>query len=205
MDYPVTSIIAIVTILVSLAALNDQALWHRLMFSPYRAGRQGEWYRVFTHAFVHADIFHLILNMYVLWNFGRAVEAAFAINYGAKGIYLFVLLYLGGILFATTPGFAKHIDNSNYLSLGASGAVSAVVFSFILISPDTRLMLLFLPIPIPAYIFGVLYLLLEFYLDRRGGSRVAHDAHFWGAVFGIVFTSAVDIDFLLNFLDHFGG
>jgi len=200
----VTAIIVIGTAIVSLAALNDKALQYRLMFSPYRVTQMREWPRTFTHAFVHADLFHLLFNMYVLWNFGELVEKTFVALYGAKGVYLYVLLYVGGIFFATIPAFSKHSQNDTYWSLGASGAVSAVLFSFILMYPDVPLMLLFLPIPIPAWIFGIGYLALEYYLDKRGGGRVAHDAHFWGALFGLGFTAATDFDLVLNFISHFG-
>jgi membrane associated rhomboid family serine protease len=202
-EFPVTTVVAIATVLVSFGAFNDRSLMYRLIFNPYRAARQGELYRAFTHAFIHADIFHLILNMYVFWQFGRLVELELSLEYGNKGEYLYALLYLGGILFATLPGFAKHNNNEGYNSLGASGAVAAVIFAFILIHPNTELFLLFLPIPVPAYIFGVCYLALEFFLDRRGGSYIAHDAHFWGAIFGIVFMSIVDINLLTNFIDQF--
>ena len=136
------------------------------MFSPYNARHLNQWYRVITHAFIHADYMHLLFNMFVLYSFGMTqqsdevhrlisqdpayaqflgLEDRFEYEFGNKGILSFLLLYIGGFLFATLPGFQKHSDNPNYLSLGASGAVSAVLFSYILINPTASLQILFLP------------------------------------------------------------
>ena len=193
----------LVTIVASFATFERPATKFNLLFSPYLAQR-GEWYRVITHAFIHADVMHLVFNMFVLYNFGYYVEDLFMLYHGdAKGEYFYAVLYVGGILFATLPGFAKHSENDSYFSLGASGAVAAVVFAFILMEPSRDLYLLFLPIPIPAFIFGIAYLALEFYLDKRGQGRVAHDAHFWGAIFGFVFTGMLDTSRFSEFFTNF--
>jgi membrane associated rhomboid family serine protease len=141
--------------------------------------------------------------MYVLYGFGQHVETAFIVLYGKTGMYLYLLLYVGGVVFATLPAFYRHRNNDHYYSLGASGAVASVIFCFIMMAPDAGLYLMFIPIPIPAYIFGVGYLALEYYLDKRGQGRVAHDAHFFGAVFGIIFITILDYRYLTNFLSHF--
>lgn len=170
------------------------------MFSPYRVKHHGEWYRAFTHAFIHKDYMHLFFNMFVLYNF-QIVEEAFNYYFDAKGIPLFITFYVGGFLCATIPSLIKHGDNDSYWSLGASGAVSAVVFGFILLAPLEPLYLLFIPIGIPSVIFGALYLGFEYYMDQKGGSNVAHDAHIWGALFGLTFLIILKFDFLKNFID----
>ena len=117
---------------------------------------------------------------------------------------MFAILYMMGILFATLLSLFKHKDNPGYNSLGASGAVMAVLFAFILMHPENRLGLLLLPgIEIPAYIFGPIILAVEYGMSKRGGTGIAHDAHFAGAIFGVLFITAVDYQYLLNFFKHF--
>lgn len=157
-------------------------------FNSYQVFHRKEYYRILTHALIHGDFFHLFVNMLVLWSFGMVVEQGFTALFGAKGLIYFVVLYLGGILVASLPGLARHRDNPSYNAIGASGAVSAVLFSAIIWSPTSSIYLMFIPIPIPAFIFGPLYLAYEIYMDRRGGTRNAHDAHYWGAMYGIAFT-----------------
>jgi len=198
-----------VAVIVSLQSFSNKSLFYKLSFSPYEAKQRGKWYKTITHGFVHADYMHLLFNMYVLYMFGQTVEIGagegvngFVKHFGNKGHYLYLLLYFGGLLFATLPAFYKHSDNPSYVSIGASGAVSAVVFSFIILNPTIELFLLFLPIPIPGVVFGLLYLGLEAYMDRRGGSKIAHDAHFWGAIFGIIFTILIDLTLLKTFVEQ---
>ena len=193
--------IIITTVIASLYAFNDPSLKYKLMFSPYRATQQGEWYRSFTHAFIHSDYMHLFFNMYVLYGFGQ-IEEIYGYLFEEKGWYYYVLLYLGGILFATLPSMLKHRDNDSYWSLGASGAVSAVLFSFIVILPTAGLHLFFIPIPIPAFIVGLGYLAYEYAMDKRSGGRIAHDAHFYGALFGIIFTLAIDYTLAEKFINQ---
>lgn len=186
----ITIIIVIATAIASLGAFNDQSLLYKLMYSPYRAKR-GEWYRIISHAFVHADSTHLFINMFVLWMFGTLMESTFDVVSPGNGKMLFMGLYFGGVLFASIPAMVKHSDNDSYWSLGASGAVSAVIFSYVLFYP-TEVVYLFFVIPIPAILFGILYLVYEYYMDKRGRGNVAHDAHFWGALFGIIFVLILD-------------
>ena len=127
--------------------------------------------------------------MYVLYSFGGFVESVLVEGYvnsssgisvggfGNVGYLYFVSLYLGVLLFATVPSLKKHGDNPGYLAVGASGAVSAIVFSSIILYPTGGMGLLFIPIRIPSFIFGVLYLLAEQYMSKKGGTRIAHDAH----------------------------
>jgi len=198
----ITLVVIIITALISIAAFNDRNLQYKLMYSPYRVKHHGEWYRVITHAFIHKDWMHLLFNMFVLYQFGEIIEQTLIGIYDVKGSYYFVVLYLGGFLFATIPAMIKHSENDSYWSLGASGAVSAVIFGFILFYPTQKLMLIFLPIPMPAVLLGLLYLSFEIYMDKKGGSGIAHDAHLWGALFGIVYLIALNFNNLVNFIDQ---
>ena len=154
-----------------------------LMLIPYRCHDQSEWHRVLTHAFVHAAWMHLAFNMFVLYEFGNTVER----DLGHMGWFGLPFLYVAGIVGGAIPALGKHKYNRNYRSLGASGAVSAVLMSFILLHPDTTL-LLFLVIPVPAVLAGVLFFWYESRMDKRSSGRIAHDAHLGGALVGVVWT-----------------
>lgn len=188
-----------VTIVISAKAFNDNDFKWKWMFNPYQVVHNKEWYRSFSHAFIHADWTHLLFNMFVLFSFGTILEDLLRINYGPKGYLYFVCLYIGGIFFSTILSMKRHKDDMHYNSLGASGAVMAVLFAFVMMMPSADLMLIFLPIPIPAYIMGPLILVAEYYMGKRGGTGIAHDAHFSGAIFGIVFMAAIDFNLVLDF------
>jgi len=201
----VTYLLLAATILISVIAMENQSLKRRLMLNPHDVIHYQKWYRCFTHAFIHADWMHLGFNMFVLYSFGELLEMQLIAFYGLKGHFYMALLYLTGILFSSVFSIAKHKDNPAYNALGASGAVMAVLFAFILINPTVELQLLFLPIPIKAYIFGPLILLFEYIMSKRGGTGIAHDAHFAGAIYGVIFISFVDYHFLLDFFKQFAG
>lgn len=208
----VTYLLLAATIFISVRAMNDDTLKRRLMLNPYDVIHHKKWYRCFSHAFVHGDFLHLGFNMYVLYMFGvemnsnlyahKSLEPDLVDTFGAKGYLYFTCLYVGGILFSSVISLRKHKDNPYYNSLGASGAVMAVVFGYIILNPDARLGLLFLPFYIPAYIFGPILLGIEYFMGKRGGTGIAHDAHFAGAVFGILFIIALDYNYLLNFFNQ---
>ncbi len=183
-----TLTIIVIIGLVSLAAFQNRSLMAKLMFNAYLVKHSNEWYRVVTHAFIHSGWMHLFVNMWVLYIFGGMVEDAYSAYRGSMGTAGYIALYLGGILFATLPSYKRHQDNFNYNAVGASGAVAAVLFSAIYFAPTMNLYLMFIPIPIPAVIFGIGYLALEWYLDKKSNDNIAHDAHFWGAAFGFTFS-----------------
>ncbi len=205
MAVSLTILIIAITVLVSFASFNNEELNYKLPFSPYLVRHENEWWRVITHAFVHADHMHLFFNMYVFYNFGELIEKTLKYTYGdlTGGIY-FLGLYFGGIIFATLPSFQKHSDNLMYRSVGASGAVSAVLFAFIMVYPTAPLNLMLIPIPIPAYIMGALYLAFETYSNNNRNTNIAHDAHLAGAVFGIVYMLVLDFDVLPRFINQIG-
>lgn len=195
----ITFIIIVITVVISLSALNNRTLFDKLLFQPFVMHDGREWYRFVTHAFVHGGIMHLLVNMYVLWMFGSAVEAAFGEVTGRDPLFAFLALYLGGIILSSVPGYFKYRQTPAYRAVGASGATSAVVFAFILLHPDTKLMLIFLPVPMAAWIFGGLYLLYEWYMSRRGGDNIAHDAHYFGALYGVAYTAVLVPQAIPNF------
>ncbi|NCG30220.1 MAG: rhomboid family intramembrane serine protease [Bacteroidetes bacterium] len=195
-----TLFIVLANALVSITALNNRDLFLKLDFQPYLIQRNNQWYRFISHAFVHADWGHLAVNMYVLYQFGKLVETYYEQLFPGMWQVYFVLMYLGGILFSTIPGYARNKENFNYHGVGASGAVSAVVFSFILMEPMAPLGIIFIPISMPAIVFGLLYLALEVYLDRNIKSNIAHSAHYFGGLFGVVFTVLIEPELVLQYL-----
>lgn len=183
---PLTLLLLAATALVSMAAFGNQRLFGALLFEPFAIRERAQWHRFITHAFVHANWAHLLVNLFVLFTFGQHVERALAGITPASGL-VFGLLYLGGIVFSALPGYRRHAANPDYRAVGASGAVSAVLFAYIMMTPTNGIRFLFFPQPVPAWVFGALYLAYSWHMDRRGGDNVAHDAHFFGALFGIVF------------------
>lgn len=195
MTFTLLKIIIIVTVIVSLNAFKDNTLLDKLIYSPYRSKHNREYYRMLGHILIHADSTHLIFNMMSLYFLGSLLEQEFMFQYGGlNGEIHFLVLYILGGLFATLIPYMRNQDNPNYRSLGASGAVSAVIFAAIIWNPTMELGLLFIPIPIPAYIFGPLYLAFEYWADRRGNTGIAHDAHIGGAIFGILYVLIINID-----------
>ncbi|MCF8330894.1 MAG: rhomboid family intramembrane serine protease [Bacteroidales bacterium] len=183
-----TLLFIIITVIVSLLAFSNRELFDRLKFNAHAVAYNKNYYRFFSYGLLHADLVHLLINMFVLYSFGRFVESDFIAIYGkAEGIFLYVLLYIGSIAFSTLPSLGKHKDDIMYNAVGASGAVSAVIFASILIRPSSKIGLILLPIPIPSPVFGILFLIFSAYMARRGKDNIGHDAHFWGALFGFVF------------------
>jgi membrane associated rhomboid family serine protease len=146
--------------------------------------RQNQWYRIITHAFIHADWVHLIFNMIALWSFGGFVYNSLDAM-TASPVLHFMAMYFGAILFSSISDMLKHRDHQYYASLGASGAVSAVIFFSILLNPWTLIYVFF--IPCPGIVFGVLYLAYSNYMSKKGGDIINHDAHFYGSVFGLLY------------------
>lgn len=189
-----------ITVVVSILAFNNTVLFERFKFSPYTIKHRKEEWRFVSYGLIHAGWLHLLINMWVLYSFGSLVERVFKLNYGIKGIFYYLLFYVGGILFSVLFDFGKYKDNVYYSAVGASGAVSAVVFSSILIYPVGSLYLFPIPFPIPSWLFGVLYLVYMVYMQKKGRDNIGHSAHFWGAVFGMVLTVILIPHVLSNFM-----
>ncbi len=189
MELSITVIIVIVTAFVSIGGLSNPKVIDDLIFYP-PAIRRHQYYRFITHGFIHADLFHLIFNMIALYSFGESVEKTLFSHpcvFGANGKWFFLLLYFAGLIVASLPDYFRFRDSYHFRSLGASGAVSAVIFAAITLLPQLPINFLFIPIDIPGFIFAIIYLFASAYLDKRGGGKINHSAHLWGALFGIVF------------------
>jgi membrane associated rhomboid family serine protease len=200
MSISITLIIAIITVLVSISAFSNQRMMDQLIFYP-PAVKRGQWYRFFSCGLIHADFGHLIFNMLALYLFGHGsrietpegvyqtgVEFQFAYIFGDKGKFIYFGMYVLALAASLLPTYLNNKDNYHYRSLGASGAVSAVVFAGILFSPLTGIGLFFIPVYIAGFIFGILYLIVSNLLDRKGGGNINHSAHIFGALFGVGFT-----------------
>lgn len=171
------------------------------MFSPSEISQKGQWYRFISHAFIHANWEHLIFNMLTFFFFGVFVEQAFDYFFGNKGTILFLMEFLLAGIASSIPSYLKHKSNYSYSAVGASGAVSAILFTSILLNPLNKIYFFFIPIGIPAFIFGILYLIYSAYMSKRKVDNIGHDAHFWGAVFGIIFPLAFKFDLLYGFIN----
>lgn len=184
----ITLIIIVLTCLVSFSAFSNEKLMNDLIFYPPAISRNNQWYRFFTCGLLHADFFHLLFNMYAFYLFGTAVERAFVQIFGTTGKMVYLAMYILALGACLIPTYNKNKDNSAYRSLGASGAVSAVIFVYIVLDPLNGLGLIIIPrLYVAGFIFGALYLAISSWLDKRGGGNINHSAHIYGAVFGVLF------------------
>ena len=211
----ITYLIIASTVLVSMMAFNNGDLMYKLKHWPYAEARRGEYYRWLGAGFLHADWMHLIFNMMTLYFFGAdqrpaswkeegigfpGVEGWFTQTFPQAGSLLYLAFYLVAIAVASVGTYMKHRDNPAFASIGASGAVSAVLYAAILMNPTMSLYLFFIPIPIPGFIYGVLYLWYSSHSSRRGGDGIDHLAHFYGAVFGFTFPLLIQPGLFLDFV-----
>jgi len=200
----ITILIVILSVLISVAAFRREELFNKLDLSPARIVHQKEYYRIFTHAFLHADYFHLGINMLVLYSFGRYVEQIFSQLESAglifSGPFFYILLYVIGIGLASVSTISRHRNKESYSAVGASGAVSAIVFSYIFFAPLEKIYF-YMVLPIPGILFGGLYLVYSSYMSRRKSDNINHSAHFWGAVVGFVFPILLEPSLFMVFLE----
>jgi membrane associated rhomboid family serine protease len=193
-----TLILIIITVGISWYAWQNPSLLDKWVMDPVRVSKYNEYYRFITSGFIHADVGHLIFNMFSLYFFGEAMEMFLGQIFGSGGSIYYLVLFIAGIVVSDIPTFLKHRKNSGYKSLGASGGVSALLFAFILLAPLQKVCLYF-AICIPGFIFGLIYLAYSFYESRKMGGRVNHDAHIYGAIFGILFMAVVLPETVPNF------
>ena len=197
MELTITLVIILLTTLISLTAMNNEKIINDLIFWPPMIQKRKQYYRFVTSGFLHADFGHLAFNMITLYFFGRVMEVFFVTHIGKTGYLLF---YLAGIAVSEIPSYIKNRNNYHYRSLGASGAVTAILFSFILLAPWETLYVFFFPVP--AIIFAVLYIGYTIYMNNKGGDYINHSAHLWGAIYGIVFTLVMQPGVLPHFVQQ---
>lgn len=183
---PISYIIVGLTTLVSLYAFRDQTVMRRLIMNPYVVASRKEYFRFITSGFIHKDHMHLIFNMLSLFFFGTAVEQQFAFIFGTRAELYFILLYVLGIIVSDIPSYFKHRANPGYNSLGASGGVASVIFVFIILRPLDKICLYF-ALCVEGFILGALYLIFSYYQGRKANDNINHDAHLFGALFGLLF------------------
>eukprot|EP01132_Coremiostelium_polycephalum_P018410 gene18410-21948_t len=176
---PVASIIFVFTLVTSIYAFNDHVLFGKFMLHPYSVYRRNKVYTLVTSGLIHSNWMHLFFNMFTFYAFAFKLEATI-------GHWQFGLLYFLGLVLSDIPSVIKHKDDFWYNSLGASGAISAVLFSFILFSPLSTIGIFPIPFGIPAVLFGVLYLVYCWYMSRNSRDNINHDAHLFGAITGII-------------------
>ncbi len=194
----VTLAIIVLTCLISYKGFKDRNFFNLLKHHPFSEKRNKEWYRMLTSGFLHGDFGHLLLNMIVLLSFGNFVESYFVYTFGGSlGRILYLLMYLTCIIAADLPTYFKHLDNQYYASIGASGAVAGVLFISILYQPLSPVYLMF-AIPIKGIIFGVLYLIYESWAAKNAKDNIGHDAHFFGALYGMLFIIVANYAFQIN-------
>jgi membrane associated rhomboid family serine protease len=183
----ITLLILVFTLVVSIWAFSAPSLQQRLIFNAFIVHRDGQWYRLLTCGFIHGDWLHLIVNMMVFYSFGSQVELIYGSLFGEQALWYFIMLYFGGIVLSILPSYYKHRQDPGYNSLGASGGVAAIVFTSILFNPLQKIYLYGL-IGLPGILMGCAYLVYSIYMSRRGGGNINHNAHLWGAVYGVVYT-----------------
>ena len=201
----ITLIIVIITSLVSIAAFLRRPLFDRFDLSPHQLVRKRQYYRIFTHAFLHADYVHLIINMLVFYSFGTAVERIFH-ELQQEGVigsaaFTYILLYLVSIILSSLSTVVRYRNDEHYSAVGASGAVSAILFTYIFFAPLQKIYF-YAVLPIPGIVFGILYLLYSSYMSRRSKDNINHAAHFWGAVAGFLFPLFLEPGMFRVFMDQ---
>ena len=210
MMFSITVSIIVLTCLVSFSAFGNERIKENLLFWPAEVDSRKQFYRFLTYGFVHGDLMHLGFNMISLYSFGEYVEKylfSYPHIFGSQNKIFYFALYILALIVSAIPDYIMQRNNFAYRALGASGAVSAVIFAGITLNPTIPINLFFIPIDIPGYIFGFLFLALSVYLARKGADNIGHRAHFSGAIFGVLFTIIAvrvhsNFDVIKAFLDQ---
>jgi membrane associated rhomboid family serine protease len=205
-----TIIIIIFTAVISFMAFSNQKLVNDLIFYVKPVREKNEWFRFVSCGFIHADIGHLAFNMISLYMFGELVEDQFAIFFGSLSKLIYVVFYITALIVCLIPTYIKNRNNDYYRSLGASGAVSAIVFAGIFLYPTAKIGIFIIPPIIPGFIFAPIYLMISALLAKKGGDNINHSAHIWGAIYGVVFlivstTSLSNVDVITSFTEQVKG
>jgi membrane associated rhomboid family serine protease len=182
----ITFILIGITVLISMAAFSNENLMRSFIMNPYFISQHKQYYRFITSGFIHKDHLHLLMNMFSFYFFGSAIEQVFKIIFGATGGLYFIALYILAIIVSDIPTFFKHRNNVRYNSLGASGGVAAVIFAFIIFEP-LQSICIYIALCMPGFILGFLYIIFSYYQGKRSRDNINHDAHLYGAAFGMLF------------------
>lgn len=202
MDLSITVLLIILTSGISIYGFNKPEFLHRWMFIPYQMKNHGEWERFVTSGFIHKDYMHLIFNMFTFYFFGGVVEQVLSYKFGViVGGVIFVVFYILGIVISDIPTYLKNQDNSYYRALGASGGTSATVFASIIILPLSDICL-FGIICLPGFILGALFLIYSYFKGKNQADAINHDAHLYGAIFGIIFILIISPSSAITFLEQ---
>ncbi len=202
MDLSITVILIILTAITSIYGFNNSAFLERCLFIPYQIKKYGQWDRFITSGFIHKDYMHLLFNMFTFYFFGGVVEQLLAYKFGLIiGGIVFVAFYLLAIIIADIPTYLKNQDKSYYRALGASGGTSATVFASIIILPLSDICL-FGILCLPGFILGALFLIYSYFKGKNQDDAINHDAHLYGAVFGIIFILIISPSSAMTFFDE---
>lgn len=198
----ITYLLIAVIVITSFYAWNKPDVFQKWLMNPYLINKQREYHRFLTSGLIHSNYGHLFLNMLALFFFGRNVEMVFGYILGPSGKIILIIFFLLGIVVSDIPTYLKYKHLPHYNSLGASGGVSALVFSSIMFFPLQKIYIMFIPFGIPGFIIGILYLAYSYYQSKKMSDGINHDAHFYGAVFGVVFTIIISPGSLANFINE---
>jgi len=197
----ITYIIIGFTVAISLYAFQNQVVMRRLILNPFVVAHRNEYFRFITSGFIHKDHMHLLFNMLSLYFFGGVVEQQFNLLFDSRADLYFILLYVLGIIVSDFPSFMKHKNNPAYNSLGASGGVSSVIFAFIILRPLDDICLYFY-LCVDGFILGTLYLIFSYYQGRKANDNINHDAHLFGALFGLLFITIIHPQAIPEFFEQ---
>lgn len=186
---------------VSLLGFSNHILFSKFLFKPYSILKNKEWYRFISSAWLHADYMHLLVNLFVLYSFGNYLEYFLNVYYEEQSLVLYLFLFLGSIVISHIPSYVKHKSNYNYEAVGASGGVSGILFAYILINPLSMLEL-YLFIPIPAIVFGILYLWYSYYMSKKNIDNIGHEAHIYGALGGMMLITIIKPEIWVSFFNQ---
>ncbi len=185
------------TAIISFLAFSNVDIISKSIFYPYDIKRKNEWFRFISHGFIHADMQHLFFNMFTFFFFGPYLEQIFSQVFGTK--LFFIFYYILALILSSVYSYFKHKDDAYYRALGASGAISAILFSFILFDPWHIIYIYVLPVP--GIIYALFFVGYSIYMGKKNIDNVGHDAHLWGAVFGFIFPIVAKPSILPYFIE----
>ena len=185
MNFSTTNILLAVTAILSFVALQQREYFYKWALDPYLVKHKGQYWRLLTHQFVHADLTHLLFNGFALYSFGNVAETLFGLKYPEIPFFYLGVYLISGVI-ASIPSLVIHGDNPRYTSVGASGSISSLLMIYVMIFPMEKICLYF-AICVPSILFGAIYLGYSFYGNRISQSNIDHNAHLWGALAGVGF------------------